>query len=145
MRKKLLSCFLVFLQCTDLLSSYTKPSSTPPPFFSSQLTTHTYFGQDLDILNIKPFTPYSLFQYIFDFGIQSLNTNLGKEAKQSFSFVANARIKGIMGQLGSGLVPLQQTKKFEIWMKELSLQYMPTENKNSYLKGGFFPFKIGNG
>ena len=144
MRKKFLSCFLVLLPCAHLLSSRAEPSPTLP-FFSSKLTTNTYFGQDLDILNIKPFTPYSLFQYIFDFGVQSLNTNLSKEAKQSFSFVANARMKGILGKRGSGLVPLQQTKKFEIWMKELSLQYMPTENKNSYIKGGFFPFKVGNG
>jgi hypothetical protein len=144
MRKKFLSCLIALLPCIHLSFPSAQPVGAPP-FFSSTLTTHTYFGQDLDILNIKPFTPYSLFQYIFDFGIQSLNTKLGKEAQQSFSFVANARIKGIMGQLGSGLVPLQQTKKFEIWMKELSLQYMPTENKNSYLQGGFFPFRVGNG
>ncbi len=139
MRKKNISFFII------LLSSYATSIPTPLPFFSSKLTTSTYFGQDLDILNIKPFTPYSLFQYIYDFGVQSLNTNLSKEVKQSFSFVANARIKGILGTRGSGLVPLQQTKKFEIWMKELFLQYMPTENKNNFLKGGFFPFKVGNG
>ncbi len=145
MRKKFFYCFLVLLPCAHLSFSSATPASTPPPFFSSKLTTSTYFGQDLDILNITPFTPYSLFQYIYDFGIQSLNTKLGKNAKQSFSFVANARMKGILGKRGSGLVPLQQTKKFEIWMKELSLQYMPTENKNNYLKGGFFPFRVGNG
>jgi len=134
--------FSAFLVCVHLLSF---KSLATPPFFSNKLTTHTYFGQDLDILNIKPFTPYSLFQYIYDCGVQSLDTNLGKTKKQSFSFVANARIKGIFGKRGSGLVPLQQTKKFEIWMKELSLQYMPTENKNNFIKGGFFPFKVGNG
>ncbi len=150
MYKKNLLCFLILLQCNPLLSSAiptascVEPSSTTP-FFSSKLTTSTYFGQDLDILNIQPFNPYSLFQYIFDFGIKSLNKNLRKEAKQSFSFVANARMKGIFGTIGSGLVPIQQTKKFEIWMKELFLQYMPTENKNNFIKGGLFPFMVGNG
>ena len=144
MHKKNLFYFIAFLACTHLSCSSAQPLSASP-FFSSKLTTHTYFGQDLDILNIRPFTPYSLFQYIFDFGIQSLNTQTSTKKKQSFSFIANARIKGLLGQRGSGLVPLQETKKFQIWMKELSLQYMPTENKNSFIKGGFFPFKVGNG
>lgn len=140
MYKKQLVYFIILVHCPFIFSSL-----KPPLLFSSNLVTQTFFGQDLDILNNKPLTPYSLFQYIFDFGIQSLNMKPTITSKQSFSVVANARMKGLLGQRGSGLVPLQETKKFEGWMKELYLQYMPSENKNNYLKGGFFPFKVGNG
>jgi hypothetical protein len=147
MRKKLFSCFIALSPSIPIFSSATPslPFQKPPLPFSSTLVTQTFFGHDLDILNNKPHTPYSLFQYIYDFGIQSLNIKPNNTTQQSLSIVANARMKGIFGQRGSGLVPLQETRKFEGWMKELFVQYMPLKNKNNYLKGGFFPFKVGNG
>jgi len=139
MRKKIISCFMLLLQCAHLCSS---EPSTPPPFFSNTLTTHLYFGEDLNNLNTPFFQGYSLFQYIDDFGIQ-----FDKESttKKIASFVAKARVKGIFGNTGSGLLPYQETKKFQIWMREISLLYAPTENKMSFLQLGIFPFKVGNG
>lgn len=139
MRKHLLFFFLVALSYINFLRA------TVPPFFSNKLTTHTYFGQDLNILeDIDSFDNYSLFQYIYDFGIH-IEKKPTEEKKRSLSFVANARMKGIFGTIGLGFVPLQEDEKFQIWMKEFSLQYAPTENQNSFVKMGFFPFKVGNG
>ncbi len=141
MRKKILCCFTILFHYS-FLSSSTTPSSTPP-FFSNNLTTHLYFGQDLNNLSLPLFEGYSLFQYIDDFGIEGTQESTTK--KYTASFVAKARVKGIFGNKGSGLVPWQEEKKFQIWMREISLLAAPTENKDSFCQLGIFPFKIGNG
>ena len=141
MRKKILSYFVVLFHCIFLSTSLTP--STPPPFFSNTLTTHLYFGQDLNNLHRPLFEGYSLFQYIDDFGIQLEKESAVK--KHTASFVAKARVKGIFGTKGSGLIPWQEEKKFQIWMREISLSYAPTEDKSSFCQLGIFPFKVGNG
>ncbi len=141
MRKKIISCFALLAHCFLLLSS--SEPSTPPPFFSNTLTTHLYFGEDLNNLNLPSFQGYSLFQYIDDFGIEISKES--SQRKHTACVVAKARIKGIFGNKGSGLVPWQEEKKFQIWMREASLLYAPTENKTSFFQLGIFPFKVGNG
>ncbi len=116
----------------------------PLPFFFSNLVTQPFFGQNLEVLMNGPFNPYSVFQYILDFGIQ-LDKEPIRKTDQTISFSALARIKGIFGDKGSGINPFQETKKFEIWMRDLFLLYSPTENKNTFVQMGFFPFKVGNG
>ncbi len=140
MRKKFLSCFAILLQCPTLSSS---TSSNTAHFFSNTLTTHLYFGQDLNNLNLPSFQGYSLFQYIDDFGIQLSKTSSYR--KHTASVLAKARIKGIFGNKGSGLVPWQEEKKFQIWMREASLLYAPTEDTSNFFQLGIFPFKVGNG
>ena len=132
---------LLFLSLPILLHA-TQPAHLP--FFTNTLTTNFYFGQNIDVLNTSPFEAYSLFQYIYDFGFQREQEKI-RETDQTVSFSAMARMKGVLGNLGSGLVPLQETEKFEIWMRELFLKYMPLTNKNCFLQAGFFPFRVGNG
>jgi hypothetical protein len=141
MRKKNISCFIVLLHCTSLLPS--AEAATIPPFFSNTLTTHLYFGEDLNNLSTPAFQGYSLFQYIDDFGIQISKES--SQRKHTACVTAKARIKGIFGNNGSGLVPWQEEKKFQIWMREASLLYASTENKTSFFQLGIFPFKVGNG
>lgn len=146
MRKKILFCFFIFLQNSSLPSSTPDPASlaTPPPFFSSTVATNFFFGQDLDVGITDPFDPYSLFQYIFDFGI-TLDKEPIRKTNQTISAVAKARMKGVLGDKGSGTFPLQEEKKFQIWMREACLQYFPTPHENTFLQAGIFPFKLGNG
>ena len=156
MRKQLLYFLAPLIQCSNLSSS-----SKPPPTFFTDVITHYYYGQNLDLLNnSQPFDAYSLFQYIFNVGIH-LDKELISEKKQSASLLAQVRMKGIFGNAGSCLsttnIPIkigwartettheQELDKFLIWMRELDLSYYPTENKNSFFKIGLFPFKIGNG
>ena len=144
MRKKLLSYLLTLLPCIHLIASSHDSVTTPPPFFSNKLTTHFYGGQDLNVLNNPSFDPYTVFQYIDDFGVEIKEEPI-RETSQTISLLAKARVKGIFGNTGSGLVPLQEVAKFKIWLREASLLYAPTENKNSFLQGGLIPFKVGNG
>jgi hypothetical protein len=148
MRGKSIFCFiLLWHPHTSFSSSHSNPSSsfiTLPPFFSSSLTTNVYFGQDLDIGAPEPFDPYSLFQYIFDFGIDIEKQPI-RTTPQTISIVAKGRMKGLLGDKGSGRFPLQEEKKFQIWMREAFLHYFPTSQETIFLQAGIFPFKLGNG
>lgn len=127
-----------------LLSLSSLHASPPTPLFSSDFVTNFYWGRNIDVLNTTPFESYSVFQYIYDFGIQLENQAI-HNTDQTFSLTALARMKGVFGNRGSGLVPLLETEKFEIWMRELTLKYMPFANKNNFLQAGFLPFQLGNG
>ena len=156
MRRKLFYFFAPLLYYTNFLSA-----SKPHPLFFTDIITHYYYGQNLDLLNTtQPFDSYSLFQYIFDAGIY-LDKELTFEKKQSTSLLAQVRMKGLFGNAGSCFSTVappikigwartetthkQELDKFLIWMRELYLSYCPSKNKNSFLKIGLFPFKIGNG
>ena len=141
-KEGVLSFFLSFIVILPSFSC--RAPIQKPPFFSNKLTTHFYGGQDLNVLNNPSFDPYTVFQYINDCGIELKDEPI-RETKQTVSVIAKARIKGIFGNEGSGLVPLQEVTKFKIWLREASLLYAPTENKNNFLQAGVIPFKVGNG
>ncbi len=134
------SLYLVTLLYTFTISA----NDAPFPFFSNKLTTHCYFGQDLNILSTKSFDPYSLFQYIFDSGIKLEHLPI-RETKQTISITADARIKGVLGKRGSEFFPHQEFDKFQIWLRDILIHYYPMKNKNNFLKAGYFPFEVGNG
>jgi len=136
MSKKILNSFLLFSLCGAQATSH-------PPLFVSNFVTNFFWGQNVDIFN-SPFDPYSQFQYIYDFGFQIEDEPINN-TNQFFSITALARFKGIFGDLGSGLVPLQETEKFEVWIRNFNLKLMPGRNKNCYFQIGYFPFKIANG
>lgn len=145
MHKKVIFCFALLWQNSSLSSaSIADPVKVTPPFFSSKLSTNLFFGQDLDVGATDPFDPYSLFQYIFDFGID-LNKQPIRNTSQTVSLVAKGRMKGLLGEKGSGNFPLQETKKFQIWMREVFLQYFARSHENTFLQAGIFPFRLGNG
>ena len=139
MYKKFVLYLLAFLYAGNI-----SPECAPSPFFSNKLTTHLYFGQDLNILAAKQFDPYSLFQYIFDSEVK-LDELPIRETKQTISIKADARIKGIFGNKGSGIFPYKEFDAFQIWLREVLVRYCPTENKNNFLQAGYFPFIVGNG
>ena len=120
------------------------PNYAPSPFFSSKLTTHLYFGQDLNILSAKFFDPYSVFQYIFDCGIK-LDEAPIRATKQTISIQADARIKGLFGNKGSAIFPYKEFDTFQIFLRDILVRYCPTKNKNNFLQAGYFPFIVGNG
>ncbi len=151
---------LITLFCASKLFSSSFPLSDGPPF-SADVITHYYFGQNLDLLNdTQPFDAYSLFQYIFDFGI-SLDKKLIPTSADSLSLNAQVRMKGIFGHSGSCLssgdtpikvgwgrteaIHLQEIEKFLIWMREVDITYRPTMRQKTYFRIGLFPFKIGHG
>lgn len=139
MRKHLPPFILLFISYTPIEASLQQPA------FSSQFTANTYFGQDFNILDTENnFDPYSVFQYIYDFGIQH-RKEPSEDKKRTVDLSLQARIKGIFGNTGSGIVPLQQLSKFDFWVREFCITYAPTENKDSVIKMGLFPFKIGYG
>ena len=143
MLKKNIVYVAMLLQSSSLFTA-TEPTAPSLPFsFFNNFATHLYFGEDLNNLNKPLFEGYSLFQYIDDFGIQLTKESTKKN--QTASLVAKARVKGIFGNKGSGLVPWKEEKKIQIWMREAFLLYAPTENKSSFCQLGLFPFKVGNG
>jgi hypothetical protein len=155
MHKKLFYFFALLLNWISIGST---PHSSP--VFFTDIITHYYYGQNLNLLNnAQPFDSYSLFQYIFDAGIQ-LDKELTPK-KQSASLQAQVRMKGIFGDGGSCLtttghpikigwtrtetITTPEVDKFLMWIRDLDLTYCPTHNKYNFFKIGLFPFKIGNG
>ena len=129
----------------------------PSPFFAERIEEeipsflfiephlHCYFGQDLNVGTQVPADPYSLFQYIFDFGIEKTNVAVRNFEHQTVSFTAKARLKQLIGHPGTGTFPAQEPKKFQAWLREGFLLYRPTQERDIAIQGGFFPFKVGNG
>jgi hypothetical protein len=139
MYKKIRVSLLLVFYTSALL-----PDCAPPPFFSNKLTAHLYFGQDLNIADVRSFDSYSLFQYIFDSGIKLEQVPL-RAPNQTISLTADARIKGVEGKRGSEFFPRQEFDTFQIWLRDIIIQYCPGENKNNFLQAGYFPFEVGNG
>lgn len=154
MQKKVPFSYLLLFLSAPLFSMTT-------PIFFADFVSHYYFGQNLYLSNnAQSFDSYSLFQCIFDTGIR-LDKELTPEKKQTVSLLADIRMKGLFGNAGSCLtfandpvkigwaktetITTGELDKFLIWVRELSVTYCPTKNKNSFFEIGLFPFRIGNG
>ena len=141
-RHSLLILFLLFQTCHPSLERLTEPE---PSFIFANFRPYLYFGQDFNVGIAQPNDPYSLFQYIFDCGIEKKNISIRCSETHTVSYAAKGRIKGILGNRGSGKFPFQETKKVQGWLREGFLLYAPCKEKNNFIKAGYFPFKLGTG